>query len=160
MQDVYAYSLDENFCSTLTGLIGHLCRQQSLISELRKTHPRVATTRWLSISSVTEWLTEHHIRINQHFDERKPPCASSQEWWISMFAVHASSAVFPSFEGMTTLLSEQRQRLEGLVDTFCHMFGMPGPLDSDQAQKILIEQAVKVCRSFVPTYESANSRMN
>ena len=110
MQDVYASALDKDFYSTLTGLIGHLRRQQSLITEMRTTCPKVATTRWLSMSSVSEWLIEHHIRIKQHLDERKPPCAPSQKWWICIFAVHAfsleASAVFTSLQGMVTLLSE------------------------------------------------------
>lgn len=162
MQRVYSSALDEQFHSTLTGLIGHLRRQQNLVTEMRTTCPKVAETRWLSMSSVAEWLTKHHVRVKQHLDEKKPPCAPSKKWWIFMFAVHAfsleASAVFTSLQGITTLLSEQRQRLEGLVDTYCRMSGMKGPLEP-ALDAIVMARPAEVCGSFVLSHESAIAYM-
>ncbi|KAH6578257.1 hypothetical protein BASA61_003987 [Batrachochytrium salamandrivorans] len=60
MQRVFKASLDEKFYSTLTALIGHLRKQQTLISAMRSTCPKVADTRWISMESCTNWLTSHN----------------------------------------------------------------------------------------------------
>jgi len=119
MLEVYSSSLEDYLYSTLTGMIGHLRRQQNLITDVRTTCPKVTDTCWLLISSVAEWLTEHYIRVKKHLDEKKPTCANPQKCWILMFSVHAfsaeDSAVFTSLQGITKLISKQHQRLEGLL---------------------------------------------
>ena len=44
MQSVYIAAFGEQLHSTLTALIGYLRRQQNLITEMRSTCPKVATT--------------------------------------------------------------------------------------------------------------------
>jgi hypothetical protein len=50
--------------------------------------------------------------------------------------VHAlareSNAVCMSLQGLTTLVSQQRAKLSGLVDTYCRITGMTGPLTDNQ----------------------------
>ncbi|KAE8903349.1 hypothetical protein PF003_g12931 [Phytophthora fragariae] len=45
MKRVYKAALNDAFLSTLTAVIGHLRRQQLLISEMQTTCPKVADTR-------------------------------------------------------------------------------------------------------------------
>ena len=58
------------------------------------------------------------------------------------------------------LLSEQHQSLEGLVDIYCRMYGIEGPLETDQVNTIVNEQPAEVCERFVLTHESAIACMD
>ena len=61
-----------------------------------------------------------------------------------MFVVNALSLeatiVFVSLQGITTLVSEQRQSLDGLIDTCCRMYGIKGPPSTEQLDKIVAMQ--------------------
>ena len=57
MRHVFKLALDDEFLAILTRLTDHLLPQQNLISEIACTCPIVADTRWLSMPSVTSWLT-------------------------------------------------------------------------------------------------------
>ena len=122
MQSVYEAALGEQFYSTLTGLIGHLRRQQNLITEMRSTCPKVATTRWISMYSTTRWLIKHRDRIIQYLEDKRPSCSPDASWWLFLHAVGAfsteSKIVFTSLQGLSTLVCEQRNLLKGLVDTY------------------------------------------
>lgn len=132
MQGVYSSALDDSFYLTLTMLIGQLRRQQNLISEMRSTCRKVANKCWLSMSKVALWLTVSHIRVKEYLDSKKPTCAPSASGWGFLFAMHAFStkvsAVLTSLQGFSTVASEQKLRLYGLVDTYYRMSGMQGPL--------------------------------
>jgi hypothetical protein len=136
MQRVFKNSLEEEFYLTLTALIGHLRRQQNLISSMRSTCPKVANTRWLSMYYVSDWLVSNIIAFTEHLELNEPHCAPRKSWWLFLFSVHAlareSKAVFRSLQGLTTLVSQQRGKLSGLVDTYCRMTGMTGPLTDNQ----------------------------
>jgi hypothetical protein len=57
-------------------------------------------------------------------------------------------------QGLTTLLSQQRAKLLGLVDTYCRMTGMTGPhLDEELA--IVDHPSAEVCGGSVLTHANA-----
>ena len=56
LQDVYSNLAKESFYSELTNLISYLRRQQNLISDMHSKAPKIADTRWESMSSVSEWF--------------------------------------------------------------------------------------------------------
>lgn len=161
MQRVFKPALEERFYGTLTGLIGHLRRQANLISEMRSTCPKVADTRWISMYSTTHWLVQNRDRVQRHLDDKKPNCAPDKVWWIFLHAMHAfadeSRKVFTSLQGLTTLVSEQHARISGLVDTYCRMSGMQGPLSHEQIDDIVVLQPAEVSGSFIITHEHVRS---
>jgi hypothetical protein len=132
MQRVFVNALDEEFLGQLTSLIGYLRRQQSLISEMRTTCPKVAGTRWLSMGAVAKWFKTHRVAVQEYLDLKKPACAPSSSWWIFLYAIGAiaeqADIVFKSLQGLTTLISQQRAQLQQLVTTYCDMTLMTGPL--------------------------------
>lgn len=162
MQRVYKPALDDEFYFQLTALIGHLRRQQNLVAEMRSTCPKVTDTRWISMSSSTRWLVSNRVRVQQHLDNKRPACTPTPMWWtflhfISAFAEEAR-AVFVSLQGLTTLASKQRQRLSGLIDTYCRMSGMQGPLDAQQIADI--DEPAESSGRYVLTHARARSAMD
>lgn len=155
MQGVYAAAFDEQFYSTLTALIGYLRRQQNLITEMRSTCPKVATTRWISMYSTASWLIKHRERIMQYLDDKRPPCSPDASWWIFLHAVAVFSSeskiVFTSLQGLSTLVCEQRNLLKGLIDTYARMSGMEGPLCNDQIQEIVSQEPCVMSGAYILT---------
>ncbi|KAH9265975.1 hypothetical protein BASA83_010885 [Batrachochytrium salamandrivorans] len=121
MQRIFESALNEGYLTVLTTLIGYLRRQQNLIADMRATCPKVATTRWLSMGTVAKWLTSNRVRIQRYLQDKNASCAPSPVWWIFLFAIQAiaeeANAVFVSLQGLSTLVSQQRARLVGLVET-------------------------------------------
>ena len=120
----------------LTSLIFHLRRQQNLIQDMQSTCPKVATTRWVSMQSSSRWITTNIIHVNEHLDNNKPHCNPPNRWWKFLFAVHAfvdeARRLFVGLQGLTTLLSLQRSRLAGIVNTYFRMSGMSVPLTANE----------------------------
>ncbi|KAH6600273.1 hypothetical protein BASA50_002449 [Batrachochytrium salamandrivorans] len=158
MQQVFKSALDDDFYSTLTAVIGHLRRQQNLVATMRSMCPKVADTRWVSMDSVSTWLTTNIIALLEHFDTKKPHCTPDKTWWLFLLSVKAfaqeSMLVFTSMQGLTTLLSQQRAKLLGLIDTYCRMTNMTGP-HSDEKLASIDHSNAEVYGGFVLTY--ANS---
>ena len=158
MQRVYSASLDEEFYSTLTGVIGHLRRQQNLITEMRSTCPKVGDTRWVSMDDASGWLTKHVVVLTAHFDAKRPRCTPDKLWWLFLFVIRAfaqeSMLVFVSLQGLTTLVSQQKATLLGLIDTYCRMTGMTGPHQEDELQNINQAEA-EIAGGFVLTHAHA-----
>ncbi|KAI8895523.1 hypothetical protein BC833DRAFT_567403 [Globomyces pollinis-pini] len=159
MQHVFKMALNEEFYSVLTTLIGHLRRQQTLISKMRSTCPKVADTRWISMASCSSWLTDNIVLIQQHLIEKNPSSTPTIIWWIFLFAVNAlakkAKSVFIELQGLSTLLSQQRAKLVNLIDTYCRMTQMKGPLTFEQLNAI-DRSTSEVCGSFVLSHEHAH----
>ncbi|KAH6567445.1 hypothetical protein BASA50_003292 [Batrachochytrium salamandrivorans] len=160
MQRIFESALNEGYLTVLTTLIGYLRRQQNLIADMRATCPKVATTRWLSMGTVAKWLTSNRVRIQRYLQDKNASCAPSPVWWIFLFAIQAiaeeANAVFVSLQGLSTLVSQQRARLVGLVETYCRMSGMVGPLETSQLEMIDSSTTAR-CGKFALSYENARS---
>ncbi|KAH9247850.1 hypothetical protein BASA81_014533 [Batrachochytrium salamandrivorans] len=158
MQRVFKSALNEGYLTVLTTLIGYLRRQQNLIADMRATCPKVATTRWLSMGTVAKWLTSNRARIQRYLQDKNASCAPSPVWWIFLFAIQAiaeeANVVFISLQGLSTLVSQQRARLVGLVETYCRMSGMVGPLETSQLEMIDSSTTAR-CGKFALSYENA-----
>ncbi|KAH9244819.1 hypothetical protein BASA81_017759 [Batrachochytrium salamandrivorans] len=158
MQRVFKSALNEGYLTVLTTLIGYLRRQQNLIADMRATCPKVATTRWLSMGTVAKWLTSNRARIQRYLQDKNASCAPSPVWWIFLFAIQAiaeeANVVFISLQGLSTLVSQQRDRLVGLVETYCRMSGMVGPLETSQLEMIDSSTTAR-CGKFALSYENA-----
>ena len=73
------------------------------------------------MQSSSRWIKTNIIRVKKHLDNKKPHCTLPKRWWKFLFAVHAFldevRRLFVGLQGLTTLLSEQRSWLAGLVNT-------------------------------------------
>jgi dipeptidase len=142
MGRVHETSMGGTFQSTLTAAIGHLRRQQSLITRMRTTCPKEADTRWMSMFKCTSWFTTNIITIQEHFKTKMPApnIIPDRAWWVFLFAVNSltqeANTVFTKLQGMTTLLSQQRASLEKLVTTFCTLTGMEGPFSVEVIERL------------------------
>ena len=164
MQRVFKPALEGDFYGTLTALIGHLRRQANLIAEMRSTCPKLSDVRWVSMDSTATWMVEKRARVRRHLDEKKPACAPGIVWWIYLHAMQAfareAKAAFISMQGLTTIVSEQRARLDQLIDTYCRMSGMQGPLLPEQIDDIVALQPAETSGSFIVTHESVRSSLD
>eukprot|EP00644_Phytophthora_capsici_P019325 jgi/Phyca11/132934/e_gw1.268.5.1 len=130
--------------SFLTGLIGHLRRQQNFIKTIRSECPYLAETRWTSVTKCANWLTGNVLAIQEHLDEKNPHNRPPTQWWVFLFAVQAfaaeSSKIFIALQGRASLLSEQRVMLRKLIETFKRMTHMEGPIPCSDIAKMTGKQ--------------------
>lgn len=136
MQRFFESAFDEHFLSLLTQLIGYLRRQQNFVSDMRSECPKFCSVRWLSMGKVLTWLLLHRVEVQEYLQKKEVSWAPSDPWWVFVCAMHAlvceANAVFVELQGLKTLVSEQRERLQGLVTTYCTMSQMEGPLGENR----------------------------
>ncbi|EEC42950.1 predicted protein [Phaeodactylum tricornutum CCAP 1055/1] len=65
--------------------------------------------------------------------------------------------VFASLQGLTTLVSQQQKILSGLIDTYCRMSGMAGPLEQEQIDAIISKEPAEGNGSYVITHNQVRS---
>lgn len=92
IKKVYKKSLDEAFMGTWTCLVFHLWCQQNLIQEMKRTCPKEATTRWVSMQSCSRWITTNIVQLGEHLDYKATRWAPTPLWCTFFFAVHSFSA--------------------------------------------------------------------
>lgn len=77
-----------------------------------------------------------------------------------MFTIQAiaedANAIFILLHGFSTLVSQQRGRLVGLVETYCRMLGMVGLLDNLQLEMIDISTTT-LYGQFALSYKNTQS---
>ena len=118
----------------------------------------VGDTRWISMHSTTKWLVQHRLCVTEYLKDKTPLCAPDALWWIFLHAIQLfafeSKIVFISLQGLTTIVSEQRRRMSGLIDTYCQMTGMLGPLTTEQIVLRSATAPAAVSRSFFLSFDS------
>jgi hypothetical protein len=123
---------NEKFLDTLTSVTGHLRRQQNLIADMKSTCPTFVTTRWLSMGKLLKWLIDKRVRLMQHFNEKKPACTPSIDWWIVVAVIYPLvqrvEATFIAIQGMNTLVCEQKSQLSKLVCDMQVRTNVEGPM--------------------------------
>jgi hypothetical protein len=77
----------DKFLTTLTAATGHLRRQLNLQVEMKSICPTFVSTRWISMGKVISWLRMKRVRLEQHFDEKKPACSPTREWWLVVLII-------------------------------------------------------------------------
>jgi hypothetical protein len=163
-QRVCKPALEGDFYKTLTALIGHLRRQVNLISDMKSTCPKVSDVRWISMDSVWTWLVNNRARVLRHLDTKKPSCTPNIIWWIFLHAMQSlcreSKATFVSLQGLSTIISEQHSRLNQLIDTYCRMVGMQGPLSPEQIGDIVALQPAETSGAFIVTHKNVRAALD
>ncbi|EGZ27922.1 hypothetical protein PHYSODRAFT_293597 [Phytophthora sojae] len=152
MQLVFEQALNETYLTKVTDLIGFLRRQQNLVADMQTTCPKVASTRWLSMYAVADFLSE-----------KEAECSPNLVWWIFLFALRELAcevnAVFVSLQGMTTLVKQQDDRFGGLVQRLLNISGALGPLD-EAAILELDSGKYEIIGSFVISHAAAATYVN
>lgn len=76
-----------------------------------------------------------------NLNEKKLARAPNNVWSFLLHVIRVfvreAEAAFVSLKSLTTIFSEQRIRLQQLVDSYCQLSGMQGPLDAGQIKDIV-----------------------
>jgi hypothetical protein len=139
MGQIYQDTVNEHFYTIWLNFISHLTRQQSLISTMGTTCPRVVN-RWLSTDKVTSWFKAHRLELVAYTETKDLSCFPCKSWWVYLLALDAFSSLtasaFRKIQGLTTLVSQQQNALYELMDALMETSGVSGPL-STEAQGLL-----------------------
>jgi hypothetical protein len=87
MKRVFHNLLDDVFIGMLTGVTGHLRRQQNLITSMKSTCPTFVETCWISMGKLLKWLKDNRIRLLEHFESKKPQCTPPRHWQIVVLVI-------------------------------------------------------------------------
>ena len=124
LQDVYVHFGDDEFHGVLVSIISYIRRQQNLISEIKTACPKIATSRWESMSKVGSWFKARRVRVRAYFAEKNPVCTPSDRWWIYIMITEAFAAratvTFKQIQGHSVTVSIQREHLKSF-DVFLHL---------------------------------------
>ena len=133
--------MSDKFLNTLTGVTGHLRRQQNLIQDMKSACPTYTTTRWISMGKVLKWVKANRVRLLVHFSEKKPACTPLMEWWLVVIIIEALveriEKTFSAMQGMQTLVCEQRLLLTALKQDIKEHCNIKGPMTNEESISFL-----------------------
>mgnify|MGYP003321281629 CR=1 FL=1 len=143
---------NERFLNIVTGVTGHLRRQQNLISDMKCACPTFVLTRWISMGKLLKWLKEKRIRLLQHFEE-KTACSPSTEWWITIMIIQPLvkriEKTFISLQGLNTLVCEQRKQLSQLGTDIMSRCNIKGPISVEEELEFKAQLQQKPLHGFI-----------
>jgi hypothetical protein len=126
----------DTFLTMLTAVTGHLRRQSNLQVEMKSTCPTFVPTRWISMGKLLTWLKKKRVRLQEHFDEKRPACRPTREWWfvvsIIQPLVERMEKTFLSLQGNNALVQEQGQEFVDLIHDLSHRCNVKGPLTENE----------------------------
>jgi hypothetical protein len=162
LQECYTHFGNDQFYGKLTSAISYLRRQQNLIADIRSKAPKVADTRWESMSNVSSWFKLHKIAVDEYFENKKPSCKPPPRWWVEIliidhFAGRATIA-FKQLQGHAVTASMQRARLASLQAFYLSTVDGKGPLLEAEANALDDQEwMLSACRRFAGSYAKARS---
>jgi len=119
---------------------------QILINDMKTKAPTVSDTRWESMGKVSAWFKTNRVGVLAYLDLKKPSVAPSPSWWIVLMFIQKISAeatiTFRSLEGLTTIVSQQREGLRRLHVVYVRLFNASGPLSVEDANAVDLGIAV------------------
>lgn len=75
---------------------------------------------------VAVWFRQYRVPVRAYLDEKNPPCVPPLKWWVVVIFVAKVSSeatiTFRSLEGLTTLVSQQREGILKLASTLTSWF--------------------------------------
>lgn len=123
MQDVFELAIDKTFLSLLTKRFGYLCREQNLLSGIRKECSKFCTVPWLSMGKGLALLTLHQVAVTEYLTARAMSWAADNLCWVFVTTIHAlvyeANSEYTELQDLTTLLWQQREQLKALAYTYC-----------------------------------------
>ena len=155
VQKIFLKLCNDSFMTTVMGITGHLRRQQILINEMQSKCPRFIDTRWLSMQKLLKWLCLKRPRLQLHFEEKKPSCAPGKTFWIMTYVLKAFvdsvNNCLVAIQGFSTLLNEQKVRLERLVNELKEDASVDSPSQFEREEDSVVSGLYRV------TYNNAES---
>ena len=131
VQKIFLKLCNDSFVSNVMALTGYLRRQTNLIHEMNSKCPRFIDTRWLSMQKLLTWLVTKRPRLQRHFYEKKPACTPQQSFWVIVYVLKAFVDVvnvcLVAIQGLDTLLSQQKARIEKLIIELIEDCDVDGP---------------------------------
>jgi hypothetical protein len=92
------------------------------------------------MSTVTAWFRAHRVPIQDYLAKKNPSCTPPLKWWVVVDFVaklsNEATITFRSLEGLTTLVSQQREGILNLAATIKSWFGA-SELSSQEAVDVL-----------------------
>ena len=83
------------------------------------------------------------MAVQGYLDEKKPPCAPPLKWWVVVVFVakisKEATITFRSLEGLTTLVSQQREGILKLASTYISWFNASEVADEEAADAVDLE---------------------
>jgi hypothetical protein len=156
MRRIFKKALDEGFYSVLKTVIGHLHRQQNLITSMRSTCPLIADVCCISMELSLTCLKRNIIQLQNHFDLKKPRCTPAKEWRLFTFLFIASpdklrlcSCLFKD-----SLFCYHSSALS-LMDASIHT-AITGPHTTDELAT-MDKSTIEICGSFALTHSNTRS---
>lgn len=118
MNDIFDRGLFP-FMSTLTGMVGWLRRQDTLIRKMKCKCPYVINVRWTSTSKVLKWLVANREQVTKHMQEKRFAAAPSETWWlVAMICLRYFDEVNITFKALqvdSSVVCKQYENLNKLV---------------------------------------------
>jgi hypothetical protein len=136
-----AYRNLENgaYLKSLTGLIAHLRRQKTLIGQMKATCPALSSTRWISMTRVSTFLSEHRGVILTHFDQLDPVRSNicpAPAFWMTLAVISQISSLVhvtvQKLQGKRTVLNQQSHVITELIESLKRMAFAEGPFEVEQ----------------------------
>ena len=88
------------------------------------------------MQKLLKWLCLKRPRLQLHFEEKKPSCAPGKTFWIMTYVLKAFvdsvNNCLVAIQGFSTLLNEQKVRLERLVNELKEVVSNDGPSQFEQ----------------------------
>ena len=118
MHRFYVSLLNKQFYKDLTWLMDSFVGNKNLKRSIGSKCPKVATTRWLSISNVTCWLCKHRVAVCQLLDKKNPLCKPGAVFWVVLFIIddiaQQAAITFKSLQALNLILSQQQSSIQRL----------------------------------------------
>jgi len=115
-------------------LIGYLCLQQNLITDMQSTCPK-ATTHWTAMGGTCKWLLERRILLFQYITKDDPTKAPPSWWWVVAADINALSGqvniIFVKLQAKDLLVSQQAVKFDKLAVLIYAQLEVEGPFTED-----------------------------
>ena len=163
LQDAYCHFGNELFYGNLTASIGYLRRQQNLVKDMRSQAPKVADTRWESMSQVSSWFKLHRIAINNYFQVKTPSCTPPPCWWVQLMIINHFAArapiTFKQLQGHRVTVCQQRACLLSLKTFYLSTVNGKGPLEEFESNQLDSDDQwlLSSCRRYAGSHEKSRN---
>lgn len=104
------------------------------------------------MGKLLKWLKANRLRLLRHFEEKKPACTPSSEWWVVVEVIQALVSriekTFVAMQGMKTLVCEQRNLLTKLQHDIKMRCRVKGPMTDEEIVAFSNEVQNDPCYGF------------
>jgi len=161
-----AYTSMGDFVKILNGLTTFLRQPRGFTREvIRSRCPQLSETRWLSMSTTTEWIYRYRSDIKRHLDMINHSCKPPMSWWVLLSVVKEYSSYLAQtvrlLQGKDTTLEQQDTYFSNLVGSLCEVVGATtNNSDNDGSDEESDEDEIIQSGDYKVKLSSASSFIN